>query len=239
MAASLNVQKTLEYKNIGVTLNGEKLKLKDAKGNSVEPFMLDGTNYLPVRALAEALGLSVSWDSATNTVVLATSGGTTSETAGKSSQMVDITFPSTMFQNQDMSKFDADAYAKKEGFEKVVINQDGSVTATMTQAKYQELKVEIIEKTENGFKDMIGSKETPYIKNITHTDDFETITISVDKSSYTNAGVQASFVPYSVYLQAAIYQAFIGNTLHTEIQIVDADTGNMIKSVTYPTASNS
>ena len=64
------VQKSLEYRDIGVTLNGVKLNLRDAKGNSVEPFMFDGTNYLPVRALAEALGLSVAWDGATNTVVL-------------------------------------------------------------------------------------------------------------------------------------------------------------------------
>lgn len=143
-----------------------------------------------------------------------------------------------MFQNQDMSKFDADAYAKKEGFEKVVINQDGSVTATMTQARYQELKDEIIEKTEKGFKDMIGAKDAPYIKNITHTENFETITISVDKSDYTSGGLQASFIPLAVYLPASIYQALIGNSLLTEIQIVDAATGNVIKSVTYPTTSN-
>ena len=34
--------------------------------------MFDGTNYLPARALAEALGLSVAWDGSTNTVVLKT-----------------------------------------------------------------------------------------------------------------------------------------------------------------------
>ncbi len=73
------VTRELEYKNISVTLDGKKLDLKDAQGNSVEPFMFGGTNYLPVRALAEALGLSVSWDGKTNTVVLSsndTSGQT-------------------------------------------------------------------------------------------------------------------------------------------------------------------
>lgn len=65
-----NVQKTLLYNNINVTLDGAKLNLKDAKGNAVEPFMFEGTNYLPVRAVAEALGLSVDWVGATNTIVL-------------------------------------------------------------------------------------------------------------------------------------------------------------------------
>lgn len=68
------VTRELEYKNISVTLDGKKLDLRDVNGNSVEPFMFGGTNYLPVRALAESLGLSVSWDGSTNTVVLTTKG---------------------------------------------------------------------------------------------------------------------------------------------------------------------
>ena len=66
------VTKELEYRNIKVSLDGKILDLKDAAGNSVEPFMFDGTNYLPVRALAESLGLNVAWDGSTNTVVLTT-----------------------------------------------------------------------------------------------------------------------------------------------------------------------
>lgn len=73
-----NVQASLTYKNISVTLDGTKLSLKDANGNSVEPFMYNGTNYLPARALAEALGLNVAWNGSTNTVVLTTPGTTAS-----------------------------------------------------------------------------------------------------------------------------------------------------------------
>lgn len=73
-AAVKNVQASLEYKDIGVTLDGKKLDLKDAQGNAVEPFMMGGTNYLPVRALSDALGLGVSWDGDNNNVVLGSSG---------------------------------------------------------------------------------------------------------------------------------------------------------------------
>lgn len=66
------VTQELEYRNIKVTLDGKELDLRNAKGDPVEPFMFGGTNYLPVRALSEALGLEVSWDSATATVVLST-----------------------------------------------------------------------------------------------------------------------------------------------------------------------
>lgn len=73
LATSAKVNKEIEYRNITVTLDGKKLDLKDAAGKAVEPFMMDGTNYLPVRALAESLGLTVAWNGSTNTVVL-TSG---------------------------------------------------------------------------------------------------------------------------------------------------------------------
>ena len=60
----------LYYNNIKIRLNGEELVPKDALGNIVEPFAIDGTTYLPIRAISSALGLNVTWDGATQTVVL-------------------------------------------------------------------------------------------------------------------------------------------------------------------------
>ena len=60
----------LYYNNIKIRLNGEELVPKDATGKVVEPFAIDGTTYLPIRAISSALGLNVSWDGATQTVVL-------------------------------------------------------------------------------------------------------------------------------------------------------------------------
>lgn len=51
----------VDYKNIQVSLNGKILTLSDAKGNTVEPFGYNGTTYLPVRAIADALGASVEY----------------------------------------------------------------------------------------------------------------------------------------------------------------------------------
>ncbi|HWP79736.1 MAG TPA: stalk domain-containing protein [Candidatus Acidoferrum sp.] len=60
----------LWYKDIKITLNGTEIIPKDANGNIVEPFIIDGTTYLPVKAIATAMGLDVVWDGATNTVAL-------------------------------------------------------------------------------------------------------------------------------------------------------------------------
>lgn len=71
-AASGKVMQEIEYRNVKVSLNGEILDLRNAAGEPVEPFLFGGTNYLPVRALAEALGLHVAWDSPNATILLTT-----------------------------------------------------------------------------------------------------------------------------------------------------------------------
>ncbi len=70
--AAYTRQATLNYSGISITLDGKKITPKDANGNAVEPFIIDGTTYLPVRAVANALGLNVTWDGKTQTVGLYT-----------------------------------------------------------------------------------------------------------------------------------------------------------------------
>lgn len=60
----------LWYNNIKIMINGKETIPTDANGNVVEPFTIDGTTYLPVRAIASALGMNVGWNSETNTVTL-------------------------------------------------------------------------------------------------------------------------------------------------------------------------
>lgn len=67
---------TADYNNIKVKLDGEYVILGDANGKLVEPFAVDGTTYLPVRAISDALGLDVGWDQSTSTVLLSSAGGT-------------------------------------------------------------------------------------------------------------------------------------------------------------------
>ena len=72
IAASISKGVTLYYRDIKITLNGSEVTPTDVNGNYVEPFIIDGTTYLPVRGVANALGLDVGWDEATSTVSLET-----------------------------------------------------------------------------------------------------------------------------------------------------------------------
>ena len=64
----------LLYENIKLLLDGKEIVPTDAAGNTVEPFIIDGTTYLPVRGISNALGLNVAWDEEAKTVVLSTPG---------------------------------------------------------------------------------------------------------------------------------------------------------------------
>lgn len=61
---------TVEYSGIKLVIDGVQITPKDANGATVEPFIYNGTTYLPVRAVGEALGKQVSWDGSTQTVYL-------------------------------------------------------------------------------------------------------------------------------------------------------------------------
>lgn len=63
-------QANLDYSDIKISVNGEKITPTDANGNYVEPFAINGTTYLPVRAVGNALGLDVVWDAESNTVLM-------------------------------------------------------------------------------------------------------------------------------------------------------------------------
>ena len=53
---------------IGITLNGARFTPRDAAGKQVPVFLYNGTTYVPVRAISEAMGMDVSFNSATRTV---------------------------------------------------------------------------------------------------------------------------------------------------------------------------
>jgi len=58
------------YDNIKIFIDGKEYQPADANGNAVEPFIYNGTTYLPVRAIANAFDKEVDWEAQTSTVTL-------------------------------------------------------------------------------------------------------------------------------------------------------------------------
>lgn len=65
------------YMDIKLVVDGIEVTPRDAAGKEVEPFASEGTTYLPVRAVANALGKDVEWDGANKTIYIGPRPGQT------------------------------------------------------------------------------------------------------------------------------------------------------------------
>lgn len=75
MAAAM---KTIEVSTgVKIYIDDKQLNPTDANGKPVDVFIYDGTTYLPVRAVSEAVGKAVQWDGATQSVYLGKHESTT------------------------------------------------------------------------------------------------------------------------------------------------------------------
>lgn len=77
LASGVSKTITAYYNNIKIYVDDSLVTPTDADGNVVEPFVYNGTTYLPVRAVASALGKAVSWDAATSSVYVGKHESTT------------------------------------------------------------------------------------------------------------------------------------------------------------------
>lgn len=69
-AAQSNMKQISVRTGLNVRVDGEVVQMKDANGNPVDVFEYNGTTYVPLRGVAQALGADVGYDSATNTATV-------------------------------------------------------------------------------------------------------------------------------------------------------------------------
>lgn len=60
------------FTGVKIYVDDTELRPTDASGNPVEAFIYNGTTYLPARAVSEAVGKPVQWDSSTQSVYIGT-----------------------------------------------------------------------------------------------------------------------------------------------------------------------
>lgn len=70
LAKSLTQTIEVTYDNIKVYKDNVLCQLKDANGSVIEPFIYDGTTYMPVRGTANLADMEVTWDGANKSVYL-------------------------------------------------------------------------------------------------------------------------------------------------------------------------
>lgn len=67
-SGSQNIEVT--YDNLKVYIDNTLSELTDANGTTVEPFVYNGTTYLPVRGVAQAMGAQVTYDGQSKSVYI-------------------------------------------------------------------------------------------------------------------------------------------------------------------------
>jgi outer membrane murein-binding lipoprotein Lpp len=142
---------------------------------------------------------------------------------------VDITFPESLVNmgEQKMTQAKVDAAVKESGYLAGKLNEDGSVTYTMTKLKQQEL----LSSARKSFDEAIQAAidENPTVKSITRSDDFSEIKIEVSKQDMTNGFLGLSFA-----FTAYFYQVLDGKEYATEVVYIDASTGEELSRTSYP-----
>lgn len=64
LASAVHFEKNIKitYDNIRIFVNGAECTPVDVNENSVEPFIYNGTTYVPIRAISQAFGKKVNWN---------------------------------------------------------------------------------------------------------------------------------------------------------------------------------
>ncbi len=75
LAANSSTLYNVITSGVRVVIDGKELNATDGNGKHVEPLIYNGTTYLPVRAIANALGKAVYWDGENYTVYLGNMDG--------------------------------------------------------------------------------------------------------------------------------------------------------------------
>jgi hypothetical protein len=124
------------FNSIKLFVDGKEVVPKDATGKTVEPFVVSGTTYLPVRAVAEALGKQVSWDGATYTVYIGDKGGTLEQPALRLVDAVNIGIGWTNASGRDLT----DNYGNVYESAMYMFSGSNNCFETLLDMKYSKFK---------------------------------------------------------------------------------------------------
>lgn len=142
---------------------------------------------------------------------------------------IDITFPESFVSMGEtvMTQETVDASAAEQGYIGGKLNDDGSVTYTMTKLKQREL----LDQMKSDFDDTIQETlaEYPNVKSVTRNDDFSEISIEVSEQD-----LATGFLAFGFSFTAYFYQVLDGKEFATDIVYVDAASGEELSRTTYP-----
>lgn len=169
-------------------------------------------------------------NSTTDDTSVSTTEPTKSDMVDENLLPVDITVPASMFSEENPATDELTQEQLDKGFKSATLNDDGSVTYTMSKSTFKDYKNELKEQTANNLNTL--NNDYPCIDSVEFNDDFSEIKINVNKSEYEN-GMNFFCITVAGF-SANIYQAYTNETVVSNISVIDKDTGDVLNSATYP-----
>ena len=145
---------------------------------------------------------------------------------------VDVTLAASFF--EDQAEEEIKAAAKENGYSDCKINDDGSVTYTMSKKKHAEM----LDEMKTSFDEMIagyleGEEKIASFVDIHYNDDFSKVDIYVDAEQYT---MWDSLYALNFYITGAYYQAFAGvanGDIDVVVNFIDNATKDVLDTASY------
>lgn len=155
---------------------------------------------------------------------------------------VEITLPASLLELHEDEEIDIDEMkkeAQKDGIKDVVLNDDGSVTYTMSKSTHREMLAEMKEEMNETIEETIKGEDFPSIKDIKANKTYDQYEVIVDKEEYENSF--DGFGILGVAFSSMYYQLFEGvnpDDYEVIIDIIDEETGEIFDTIIYPDAFN-
>ena len=146
---------------------------------------------------------------------------------------VSITLPAVDPEDVDS----AVAEAEELGIERVLVNDDGSVTCEMSSSVHNRIMKEMRESFAETAEELKNDPDFPSIKDVAYNNKLTAVTLIVDREMYENS--LDAFVVFGLGLAAVRYQLFDGvkaDKLAVTIDLADFGTGRVFSSMVFPDA---
>jgi hypothetical protein len=145
---------------------------------------------------------------------------------------VKVTLSPMLFEDKTPEEIKAEA--KENGIKKCVINEDGSVTYTMTKAKRDAMLDEMKDNFKETYDGLInGEEKIESFVDIKAKDDFSQIDIYVNKAKYTFLDSMNAMVFYVI---GVYYQCLSGvdfNEVDVVVNFIDNETEEVLDTASY------
>jgi len=129
---------------------------------------------------------------------------------------------------------DLEGYIKDNDFLEAAWNGDGSLTIAMSLDRYDLFKADMVENTTRALSDIVESGDFPYVLSFEATEEFNTVTMFVDRTGYKLGGASAEFLPILVGTTVGMYRGFTGGDEFYTVVIADFATGDRIEWIDFP-----